>query len=184
MSTSIPLPHTIENHMGEKLIFKAIEVEDGVEKVLVENFVQPGAGPIMHTHFKQDESLTVVSGRLGVEVQGEAPQYYEEGDTATFLAGTPHRFWNAGDTVLNCVGYVKPANSIVFYLSALYDAINKSGKEQPAPFEGAYLMTRYKSEYDVPEIPGFVKSVIMPITVFLGKMLGKYKQFKNAPEPL
>ena len=90
----------------------------------------------------------------------------------------------AGKEVLRCEGWIKPANSIVFFLTALYDAFNKSGKEQPEPFDGAYLMTRYRSEYDLPEIPTFVKRVIMPATVAVGKMLGRYEHFKDAPEPL
>ncbi|MCB0853860.1 MAG: hypothetical protein KDD63_16660, partial [Bacteroidetes bacterium] len=43
---------------------------------------------------------------------------------------------------------------------------------------------RYKSEYDIPEIPGFVKKVIIPITYHIGNLLGKYKHFKGAPEPV
>jgi hypothetical protein len=37
-------------------------------------YVKPGAGPAMHVHFKQDESLTVVSGQLGYQVLGKEPQ--------------------------------------------------------------------------------------------------------------
>ncbi len=177
-------PHTIENHFGEKLIFESVEMEDGEEKVLVTNEVQPGAGPVMHVHFKQDESLTVVGGKLGYQIMGEEPRYAGPGETVLFKRGVPHRFWNAGDDLLRCEGWIKPANSIVFFLTALYDAFNKSGKEQPEAFDGAYLMTRYRSEYDLPEIPGFVKRVIMPATVAVGKMLGKYEHFKDAPAPL
>ena len=45
-------------------------------------------------------------------------------------------------------------------------------------------MTRYRSEYDLKDIPPFVKKVIFPITVAVGKLLGKYSHFKNAPQPL
>jgi hypothetical protein len=43
-------------------------------------------------------------------------------------------------------------------------------------------MKRYASEYDLPEIPKFVKKVIIPATYFVGKLLGKYKHFEGAPE--
>jgi hypothetical protein len=62
--------------------------------------------------------------------------------------------------------------------------MDKAGKQEGDPFDSAYLITRYKTEYDVSVIPGFVKKVIMPITVVIGKLLGKYKHFKDAPEPL
>jgi hypothetical protein len=51
-------------------------------------------------------------------------------------------------------------------------------------FDGAYLLTRYSAEYDLPEIPPFVKKIIIPITYFIGRLLGKYKHFRDAPEPV
>lgn len=179
-----PFPHTIETHHGEKLVFKAIEIEDGEEKVIVENFVQPGAGPAMHVHFKQDEGLTILKGKMGYQILGEEPRYANAGESVIFERGVPHRFWNAGDDILNCTGWAKPANSIMFFLTSIYNALNKSGTSRPEMFDGAYLVTRYRSEYDMPELPGFVKKVIMPATVIVGKILGKYKHFKDAPAPL
>lgn len=180
----IKYPHIIENTIGEKLVFKSIEMEEGEEKVIVENFVQPGCGPVMHTHWKQDEGLTVVRGRMGYQIQGEEERFAGPGETVVFERGTPHRFWNAGEEELNCVGWIKPANSIVFFLSALYDAQTRAGGAQPEAFDGAWLVTRYASEYDLPELPGFVKKVIMPATVAVGKLLGKYEKFRDAPPPL
>lgn len=177
-------PHTIENSIGEKLTFLRVENEDGEEKLIVENEVVPGSGPLMHTHHLQDEALTVVKGKIGYQVMGGEPKYAGEGETVVFKRGTPHRFWNAGDDMLRCTGWVKPANTLVFFLSSIYAAQNKSGKGQPEMFDGAYLMTRYASEYDLPEIPSFVKKTIIPLTYRLGCLLGKYKHFEGAPEPV
>ena len=180
----ITYPHTIENCLGEKIIFHSVQQEPDGDRVLVENFVTPGHGPVMHTHFMQDEALTVVKGKIGYQVLGEDSQYANEGETVVFKRGTPHRFWNAGDEILNCKGWIKPANTIVFFLSAIYAAQNKSGKAQPETFDAAYLMTRYAKEYDLPEIPIFVKKAVFPLTYTSGKLLGKYKKFEDAPEPL
>lgn len=178
------LPHTIENCQGETLTFKELIKEPDGDRLIVENYVQPNAGPPMHTHFLQDEALTVVAGRIGYQVQGEEPKYAGVGDTVLFERGTPHKFWNAGEDILHCEGYIKPANTIVFYLSSIFAAQNKSGSEQPEKFDGAYLLTRYASEYDMPEIPSFVKKVVLPATYQVGRLLGKYKHFANAPEPV
>ena len=178
------LPHTIKNHLGEELIFHRIEMEDGEEKLIVENYVEPNAGPIMHTHFRQDEGFTVLHGKLGYQMMGEEPRYAGIGETIVFKRGVPHRFWNAGQDVLNCYGWIKPANNIVFYLTALYNAMNESGTERPEQFDAAYLFYRYRNEFDVPELPKFVKSVIIPATYGIGKLTGRYRKFKNAPEPL
>lgn len=179
-----PLPRTISNVIGEEITFKAIETEDGERKILVENRVQPGCGPVMHVHFKQDECLTVDKGRLGYQVEGEEEKFLEKGESVLFRRGQMHRFWNAGDEVLECSGWIKPANTVDYFLTALYNSVNKAGKAEGDPFDGAYLITRYKTEYDVAVIPGFVKKVIMPITVAVGTILGKYDHFKDAPEPL
>ena len=71
-----------------------------------------------------------------------------------------------------------------FFLTSLYAAQNKSGSAQPEQFDGAYLIKRYSSEYDLPDIPKFVKKIIIPITYWIGKLLGKYSHFKNAPDPV
>lgn len=177
-------PHTIENCIGEKIIFQSVEHSTNGDKVLVEAFCKPKAGPAMHTHFKQEEELTVVSGKMGYQLFGQEPKFASAGETVLFKRGTPHKFWADGNEPLHCNGWIQPANTIVFFLSAVYAAQNKSGKGEPDPFDGAYLLTKYSSEYDMPEIPSFVKKVIFPITVFIGQLLGKYKHFKDAPTPL
>ena len=178
------LPHTITNCIGEKLIFKELVKEPDGDKLIVENYVAPKSGPPMHTHFLQDESLTVVRGRMGYQVMGQAPQFVEEGGSVVFKRGVAHRFWNEGEEELHCTGWVKPANTLDFFLTAIYEAQNKSGSHQPEKFDGAYLLTRYSSEYDMNDLPKFVRKVIIPITYLLGKLLGKYKHFENAPEPV
>ncbi len=177
-------PYTIDNGLGEKLIFREVVNESDGEKVIAENFVQPGAGPLMHIHLLQEEALTVISGEMTYQVLGQEPKIARAGETALFKRGVAHKFTNSGDTVLNCTGWLKPANTIVFYLSAIYDAQKKSGKPQPELFDAAYLMTRYKTEYDLPEMPFFVKKVILPIVCMTGKLLGKYDHFKDAPLPV
>ena len=180
----ITLPHTIENCIGEKLIFHSIQKEHDGERLLVENYVKPGIGPVMHTHLLQDESLTVISGRIGYQLLGQPEQFANRGETILFKRGTPHRFWNAGQDTLHCKGWIKPANTSVFYLSAIFAAQNKSGKATPEKFDGAYLIKRYSSEYDLPGMPAFVKKIIIPVTYFVGRILGKYEHFKNAPDPI
>lgn len=180
----IRYPHAIENCIGEKLIFLGIEQEPDGDRLLVENYVQPGGGPVMHVHYLQDEAITVLEGRIGYQLLGGPKQYAEAGETVLFKKGTPHKFWNSGEGVLHCKGWLKPANSVVYFLSALYDAQNKAGSAQPEKYDGAFLMTRYKSEFGLPEIPAFVKKTIIPATYMVGKLLGKYEHFKDAPEPV
>jgi len=180
----ITYPHIIENCIGEKLIFHELLKEPGGDKLIGESFVSPGNGPVMHTHWLQDESLTVLKGKLGYQIQGQSAKYIDEGETVLFIRGVPHRFWNAGTEVLHCRAWVKPANTFVFFITSVFAAQNKSGKAQPEMFDASYLLKRYAAEYDMVEIPKFVKKVVIPATYYFGKFLGKYKHFKDAPEPL
>lgn len=178
------LPLEFDNPAGERIVVQAIETTPQGDKVVLEGFCEPGCGPIMHTHLQQDEGLQVVSGRMGYQVPGEKPVYLEAGQSVVFKAGTPHRFWADGSSPLHVRGFVQPAHNVIFYLHALYAAQRKSGKAQPDPFDAAYLMTRYAAEYDLPEMPAFVKKVMLPLTYQIGKLLGKYGHFADAPEPL
>jgi quercetin dioxygenase-like cupin family protein len=177
----IQLPHTITNPTGETLIFHELIKEPDGDKIVGENFVMPNSGPPMHVHWLQDEGFTVIKGKIGYQILGQPEQFASEGESVVFKRGEPHRFWNAGDEVLNCKGWLKPANTIVYFLSAIFNAQNKSGSSKPELFDAAYLLTRYKSEYDMLEIPAPVKKIVFPVVCALGKLLGKYKHFKDAP---
>lgn len=111
-------PHTIENGQGEKLTFLR-QVQDGNTDYLeVENFVRPGSAP--HAH-------ALPAGRK---------PYGGEGDTVSFSAGTPHRFWNAGQEPLVCKGWIKPADNIEHFLTEVYKSTAENGG-RPAPFDAA-----------------------------------------------
>lgn len=177
-------PHTIENGAGEQLTFVKLIKDEAGDYLEVENLVQPNAGPPMHTHFKQEECITVVKGKIGVQRLGGKEEFFNEGESVTFKAGEAHRFWNAGTEPLICKGWVKPAHNVEYFLSEIFKSTKENGGKEPGKFEGAYLLTKYKSEFDMPEIPAFVKNVIFPVTIFFGKLSGKHKKFHDAPNPV
>ena len=180
---NIRLPHTITNIAGEKLTFLKIYSKDGKEYLEVENEVQPNSGPPMHVHYKQDECITVVSGKIGYQVMGEEKKYAGPGETVMFKAGVAHKFWNAGNEPLIGKGYVTPADNIVYFLSEIYKSANENGG-RPGLYDSAFLMNRYKSEFGMLEIPGFVQKLLFPIVLFFGNLTGKNKKFANAPHPI
>lgn len=61
-------PHTIENGAGEQLTFVNQVKDETGDYLQVENIVQPKAGPPMHVHFKQEESIIVVKGKHAAQV--------------------------------------------------------------------------------------------------------------------
>ncbi len=173
-------PHTIENGHGERITFLRLVNDPAGDWLEVENEVSPKAGPPMHIHFNQEESLTVVSGKIATQILGEAPQFYGPGATATFKAGVAHKFWNAGDVPLICKGYIKPADNVEYFLTEIFKSTAANGG-RPGVFDGAWLMSRYRSEFNMVEIPWFVKKVIFPIALFFGNLMGKQRKFQGAP---
>jgi quercetin dioxygenase-like cupin family protein len=177
-------PHTIDNGGGERLTFLRRVIGPNGERLEVENFVSPGAGPPMHTHLRQTEALTVVEGRIGYQRPGEAPAFAGPGETVTFKPGDAHKFWNAGETTLRCTGYVEPPDNIEYFLTEIYDSMRRNGGHRPDGFDVAYLMHRYRSEFVMNEVPAPVQRVVFPIQRAIGRLLGRYKRYAEAPAPV
>lgn len=180
----IKLPLTIDNGHGEVITFKEIVPEPDGDRLLLEGRVQPGCGPVMHVHYKQDEHFKVVKGTMVYQTPGKEPATLKPGQSTTFLRNQPHKFWNGGEDELILDCWIKPVNNAVFYLSTLYNASKGQKNQNPEPFDGAFLIRNYASEYGLLEVPTFVKKVVIPTTYFAGKVLGKYKKFRDAPAPV
>jgi uncharacterized cupin superfamily protein len=174
-------PVTIDNGHGEWLTFLGREIRDGIEYIQVENLVSPGSGPPMHVHHQQIEQLHILEGKMGVEVMGEPSYFLNAGQSATFEAGVAHRFWNAGSTTLKCTGEIWPPNNIEYFLGEIFRSARENGGGRPASYDAAYLLSKYRSEFEMFGIPAFVKKVIFPILIFAGKLRGQERKFKDAP---
>ena len=177
-------PIVIESGTGEQLTFLRRYVENDVEYMEAVNLVKPGSGPPMHVHHLQDESLTVIEGLLAGQELGKEVKYYTPGETAYFARGVAHKFWNAGDTMLRCKGFITPVHNFEYFLTEIYRSTREAGNGRPQAFDAAYLLNRYKSEFDMLDIPWIVKKVIFPVTLFTGRLKGKHKKFADAPEPV
>lgn len=176
-------PHTISSGGGDTIIFKRLVNDPVWDWLEIEAMVEPGSGPPMHVHHMQDESLTVVQGKMGSLVQGEAEKFFNVGDSITYKAGQAHKFWCVGNERLVCTGSINPAHNFEYFLSGIYDSMKANGGKQPGAFDAAYLLDRYRSEFDMLDIPGFVKKVIFPVALFFGKLQGKQRKFEGAPLP-
>jgi uncharacterized cupin superfamily protein len=177
-------PHTIENGAGECLTFvRRVPGRAGV-RLEVENFVQPGAGPPMHAHHYQEEAVTVQQGRIGYQRLGEAAQFAGPDETVVFKPGEAHKFWNAGEGELRCTGYIEPVDNIEYFLTEIYASTKRAGGTRPNAFDAAFLSRRYRSEFAMVEIPAVVQRFVFPVVVILGKLLGRYKKYQGAPEPV
>ena len=175
-------PRTIDNGAGERLTFvRRLQDPDRLE---VENVVAPGGGPPMHVHHHQDEALTVEQGRIAYQRPGEPPRFAERGETVVFKRGEVHRFWNPGPEELRCTGYIQPAGNVEYFLTAIYASQREGGGSRPGPFEAAFLSRRFRSEFAMTEIPAPVQRLVFPLLTIVGRLLGRYRKYADAPEPL
>ena len=177
-------PHTIDNDAGERLTFLRRVPGSAGDRLEVENVVKPGAGPPMHVHRYQEEALTVQQGRIAYQCPGEPPQFAGPGETVTFKPGEAHRFWNAGEGDLRCTGYIEPADNVEYFLTEIFASIKWKGSTQPDPFDAAFLLRRYRSEFAMVEIPSAVQRFVFPVQVAVGRLLGRCRKYAEAPEPV
>jgi quercetin dioxygenase-like cupin family protein len=83
---------------GEVLIFHRTSQETDGEHVLVETIITPdGAVAAAHVHPNQTERFEVLEGEVGFKA-GREEIVAGPGEVVTVEPGTPHRFWNAGET--------------------------------------------------------------------------------------
>jgi quercetin dioxygenase-like cupin family protein len=176
-------PIRIENGHGETLIFERLVSTPAGNRLEGYNEVESGAGPPMHVHFKQEEGLTVVAGRLGYQIKGEAPHYAEVGESVVFARGVAHRFWADGDEPLRCTACIEPVGNSVYFLSEVFRSTRENGGK-PNSFEAAYLLHKYRSEFAMLDIPSFVTRVIFPVLRLIGSLTGRFKDLERGPAPL
>jgi hypothetical protein len=85
---------------------------------------------------------------------------------------------------LRCTGHVEPADNIEYFLGAIYESQRSGGGSRPNPFDAAFLTRRYRSEFGMAEIPAPVQRLVLLVVVAVGRLLGKYRKYADAPEPV
>ena len=177
-------PRTIDNGAGERLTFSEPRSDEHGAYQEATNSVSPGSGPPMHVHHLQEESLTVERGTMGWQRHGEEEHIAYAGEGITFAPGEMHRFWNAGDDELVCSGYVRPPDNVEYFLTKIFESTRANGGKRPRLFDAAYLLSRYRSEFGMADIPRPVQRFGFPIVVAVGRLLGFHRRFADAPEPV
>ena len=94
-----------------------------------------------------------------------------------------HRFWNAGDGVLRCSGRVSPPDNFEYFLTEVFASMQRGGG-RPNPFDAAYLLGRYRTEFAQGDIPAPIRVVVFPILRALGRLLGRDRRYLDAPPPI
>lgn len=179
---------TIENPVtGERLVFHRTSQETDGEAVVFETFVQPdGFVAAAHVHPKQEERFEILSGTLGLRMGGEEI-VAGPGQAVTIPAGTPHRFWNAGEEEAHFRCEVRPAlefERLVETMFALAVDGKTNRKGMPNPLRLAVIARAHFDVVRLPFPPAFVQRLGLALGAPLGRLLGYAPTYERTGEPL
>jgi quercetin dioxygenase-like cupin family protein len=160
---------------GEVLVFHRTSQETNGESVLVETIVRPhGFVAAAHVHPLQTERFEIVAGRLGLRV-GDTEILARPGEVATVAPGTPHRFWNAGESEARFLCEVRPAlqfESLIETMFTLAAEGKTNRKGLPNPLRLAVIAKAHFDTVRLPFPPAALQRAALALGAPLGRALG------------
>jgi quercetin dioxygenase-like cupin family protein len=166
----------LENrHTGEILRLRRVRDAEGQTILTIDGSLPPGAdGPPLHIHFQQREEGIVKAGAVGTQT-GKEKTVVQAGGSAVFPAGVVHKWWNAGDDLLELSGRAVPAVDLDRYLQAVFAVLNASPSGRPSIFYLAHVAWRHRRTQALAMPPRAVQRIVFPFIVSVGRILGKYR---------
>lgn len=114
---------------GQTIQFLETGAETGGEYATVAITVAADAtrtNSVTHVHPHQTETISVQSGRMGIEYDGRE-RTLGPGESVTFDPGRAHAFWNAGEEPLEIETELRPAMDAELFIRFTY-GLSKVGK--------------------------------------------------------
>ena len=173
----------LENrHTGEVLVMRRMRDAQGQIVLTLDGSLPPGtSGPPLHVHFKEREQGIVKSGTLGAQI-GKDKFVVPTGGTVDLPAGRPHRWWNAGDDLLEFSGQVVVVD-LDRYLQGVFAVLNASNGRPPI-FYLAHVLWRHRDTQRLSIPPPVIQRIVLPVVLTIGRILGKYRgsSWPGSPE--
>ena len=173
----------LENrHTGEILVMRRMRDAQGQIVLTLDGTLPPGtSGPPLHVHFHEHEQGIVKAGTLGAQI-GTDKFVVPAGGTVVLPAGRPHRWWNAGDDLLEFSGHVVPVD-LDRYLQAVFAVLNASNGRPPI-FYLAHVLWRHRDTQLLSIPPPAIQRILLPVVLIIGRILGKYRgsSWPGSPE--
>jgi quercetin dioxygenase-like cupin family protein len=167
---------TIENPVtGERITVLATSADTDGEAVVIETVVQPhGFVAAAHVHPFQSERFAVTAGTLSLEI-GRKEVNLLTGDVSLVPAGTPHRFWNAGESELRFVCEIRPALHFESLLETMFSlaADGQTGRKgMPNPLRLAVIARAHFDTVRLPFPPAWLQKAALALGAPMGRLLG------------
>src|SRR6186997_1525529 len=174
---------TIENPVtGERLVFRKTSHETGGQAVVIETFVQPnGFVAAAHVHPTQEERFEVLRGSVGFKI-GRKKIVAGPGRRITVPAGTPHKFWNAGDEEAHFVCEVRPALQFESLIETMFGLAADGRTNRKGMPNLLRLAVIANAHFDTVQLP-FPPALLQRIGLALGAPVGRLFGFGATYEP-
>ncbi len=133
-----------------------------------------GFGSALHLHPSIHERLRVVSGSVGISIDGVV-SIAELGKTIEIPPGVPHRFWNAGIVEAKLMMDIRPANRFEAFTRNMI-GLAQDGKTGPKGMPNLLQLALTAREFgDVIQFlspPRVLQGVLFPILAPIARMRG------------
>ena len=160
---------------GEVLRFVKAAADTGGEYVLVEVVVQPnGAVAAAHVHPYQTEMFEILEGELTFRA-GKETIVAKAGDTIRIDPGTPHKFWNDGETDARFRTEIRPAlqfESLIETMFGLATDGQTNRKGMPNPLRLAVIANAHFDVVRLPFPPAWMQKAGLLLGAPLGRLVG------------
>jgi quercetin dioxygenase-like cupin family protein len=170
---------------GEVIRFVEAAADTGGEYVLIEVVVEPnGAVAAAHVHPYQTETFEILEGEVTFAA-GKETIVARAGDTVRIDPGTPHKFWNDGDTDARFRTEIRPAlqfESLIETMFALANDGKTNRKGMPNPLRLAVIANAHLDVVRLPFPPAWMQRVGLALGAPLGRLLG-YRPTYEPAEP-
>ena len=160
---------------GERATIRLGTRETNGQRLIVDiDLKGEGFGCPLHLHPNIHERLTVVSGRVGVFVNG-AISIAKVGRTIDISPGIAHRFWNAGICEANITIDVQPAKRFEAFIRNMI-GLAQDGKTDsrgmPHLLQLAVLATEFDDVVHFLKPSRIVQRLVFPFLVPIARMSG------------
>jgi quercetin dioxygenase-like cupin family protein len=160
---------------GEVIRFVKAAADTDGEYVLVEVVVEPnGAVAAAHVHPYQTETFEILEGEVTFKA-GSETIVAKAGDTVRIDPGTPHKFWNEGETDARFRTEIRPAlqfESLIETMFALAGDGKTNKKGMPNPLRLAVIANAHFDVVRLPFPPAWLQKLGLMLGAPLGRLVG------------
>jgi len=169
-------PRSIHNPVtGERFVALTRSSDTGGAYAEARCFLPVGARPPgIHRHPHQDESVTVVKGRIRARI-GDEEREYGPGESAVLPKGVWHDFRVVGDSEAEVIGRASPSLGLELLLPTLAGLAAEGRtdrKGRPRPLQGAVLGQFFWEVAHFKTPPPAVQKALLPLLAAIGRRRG------------